>query len=160
MSIPPRPVHSGTFLVTAVTHNRRRLFQVDTHACLFVATLQHYRRGGRYLLHDFVLMPEHVHLLLTPVDAAVERVVGLIKGGFSHRLDGPKPVWQRGFSDRRTRSREEFLAMRAYILMNPVRKRLCSRPEDWKWSSAWSGWRDAPYPAAKAAEEWSPEWHG
>jgi putative transposase len=139
MSVPPRPVHSGTFLVTTVTHNRRRLFQVVANCDLYLETLQHYRREGHYLLHDFVVMPEHVHLLLTPQDIPLERAVGFIKGGFSHRLHAKAPVWQRGFTDRRARNREEFLSFRQYIHMNPLEGRLCERSEDHKWSSAWKG---------------------
>ena len=139
MSIPARPVHSGTFLVTSATFDRKRLFQVVARCDLFIETLQHYRREGYYLLHDFVVMPEHVHLLLTPQNTTLERVVGLIKGGFSHRLDLKSPVWQKGFTDRRVRNREEFLAFRRYIHMNPVEERMCERAEDYKWSSAWKG---------------------
>ena len=141
MSTPPRPAHSGTFLVTTATHNRRRLFQVHANADLFLETLQHYRKEGKYKLHEFVIMPEHVHLLLTPLDIALERAVGLIKGGFSHRLSSKLPVWQKGFSDSRAKDRDEFLAFRKYIHENPVRARLCERPEEYKWSSAWSGWK-------------------
>jgi len=114
-----------------------RLFRVAANADLFCETLQHYRREGHYLLHDFVVMPEHVHLLLTPQNATLEKVVGLIKGGFSHRLHGKSPVWQRGFTDRRARNREEFFAFRKYIRENPVRARYCAAPEMYKWSSAW-----------------------
>jgi len=142
MSIPPRPVHSGTFLVTSVTYNRRRLFQVVANCDLFVETLQHYRKLGHYLLHDFVVMPEHVHLLLTPQNAALERVVGLIKGRFSHHIGSKSPVWQRGFADRRMLDRQDFLVTRRYIHENPVRKHLCERVEGYKWSSAWKGWGD------------------
>lgn len=75
-------------------------------------------------------MPEHVHLLLTPKDIPLERAVGFIKGGFSHRLHSKAPVWQRGFTDRRARNREEFLSFRQYIHRNPVEAHLCERVED------------------------------
>ena len=104
MNSPPRPVHSGTFLVTSATYNRRRLFQLTTNADLFLETLQHYRREGHFLLHDFVVMPEHIHLLLTPQNTTLERAVGLIKGGFSHQIGSKFPVWQKGFTDRRARN--------------------------------------------------------
>jgi putative transposase len=141
MSTPPRAAHSGTFLVTSATHNRRRLFQVHSNADLFLETLQHYRLEGRYLLHDFVVMPEHIHLLLTPQNISLERAVGLIKGGFSHRMESKLPVWQKGYTDRRARDEAEFLAFKRYIRENPVRKGICEKAEDYQWSSAWSGWR-------------------
>jgi len=136
MAIPSRATSHGTFFVTSRTYNRRRLFQKEANAQLFLETLQHYRREGRYKLHAFVVMPDHIHLLLTPQDIALERVMQLIKGGFSRRLPSKLPLWQRGFTDHRIRDREDFLKHRAYIHDNPVRGRLCQRPEDYPYSSA------------------------
>jgi putative transposase len=56
----------GTYFVTFLTWQRRRLFVVDNCARLFLKTIYGYRRQEKFLLHAFVLMPEHVHLLLTP----------------------------------------------------------------------------------------------
>jgi putative transposase len=136
MAIPSRAASHGTFFVTSRTYNSRSLFQVTANAELFLETLQHYRREGKYKLHDFVVMPDHVHLLLTPEDLALERVMQLIKGGFSHRLPSKFPLWQRGFTDHRIRHRQDFLQHRAYIRDNPVRARLCQLPEDYPYSSA------------------------
>jgi putative transposase len=136
MAIPSRATSHGTFFVTSRTYNRRRLFQKEANAQLFLETLQHYRREGRYKLHAFVVMPDHIHLLVTPQDLALERVMQLIKGGFSRRLASKLPLWQRGFTDHRIRDREDFLKHRAYIHDNPVRGRLCQRPEDYPYSSA------------------------
>ena len=85
MAIPSRAPRLGTFFLTSATYNRRRLFQVPANAELFLEALQHYRHAGRYKLHAFVVMPDHVHLILTPQGITVERAMGLIKGGFSHR---------------------------------------------------------------------------
>jgi putative transposase len=138
MPTPTRPVHSGAFHVTTTTFDRRRIFQVHVNADLFLETLQHSRREGHYLLHDFVVMPEHVHLLITPQNTTLERAVQLIKGGFSRKLGSKLPVWQKGFTDRRARSREEFLAIRKYIHENPVEERLCERSQEYRWSSAYA----------------------
>ena len=53
-------------------------------AGLLVEVLLHYRAERKYLLHEFVVMPDHFHLLLTPV-VTLERAVQFIKGGFSYR---------------------------------------------------------------------------
>jgi len=74
--------------VTSATFQRRRLFQVTANAELFLETLQRDRREGHYKLHAFVVMPDHIHLLLTPQDITMERATGFIKAGFSHRI-GP-----------------------------------------------------------------------
>jgi putative transposase len=137
MAIPTRATSHGTFFVTTQTYQRRRLLQVEATANLLLETLQHYRREGHYKLYAFVLMPDHIHLLITPQGITLERAVQLIKGGFSHRLGSKFPVWQRGFTDRRMRDREDFLTHRTYIHDNPVRARLCQRPEDYPYSSAY-----------------------
>ncbi|HSY35593.1 MAG TPA: transposase [Acidobacteriaceae bacterium] len=134
MAHPQRTANDGTFFLTAITHNRRRLFQVDANATLFIETLQHYRREGFYKLHAFVVMPDHVHLLLTTNDltTALQR----IKGGFSHRLASNFPIWQRGFTDHLVLNREQFETRRDYIHKNPVLEHLTESPEAYLHSSA------------------------
>jgi putative transposase len=123
MSIPSRSAGAGTYFVTSATFNRRRLFQIAINAELFLETLQQYRHAGHYKLHAFVVMPDHIHLLLSPQGIALERVMALIKGGFSHQLGSKLPVWQRGFTDHRIRDGNEFRMRRQYIHENPVRAR-------------------------------------
>jgi putative transposase len=91
MPTPSSP--TATYFVISLTFERRRLFQVEAKAKMFLETLQHYRAEGRYKLHAFVVMPDHVHLLITPQEITIERAVGLIKGGFSHRVGSKFPVW-------------------------------------------------------------------
>ena len=135
MAIPARISRPGTFFITSRTFNSRRVFQVPANAELFLNTLQHYRREGHYKLHAFVVMPDHIHLLLTPTET-IERAMSLIKGGFSHRLASHLPVWQRSYTDHRIRNREDFEIHRNYIYQNPVRAGLSATPEQYPYSSA------------------------
>jgi putative transposase len=135
MAIPARTSRPGTFFITSRTYDSRRIFQVPATCELFLETLQHYRREGEYKLHAFVVMPDHIHLLLTPTQT-IERAMGLIKGGFSHRLDSKFPVWQRSFTDHRIRDREDFEIRRNYIHQNPVDARLVATAEAYPYSSA------------------------
>ena len=95
--------------MTTSADQQRFLFQSDAIANLFVETLYSYRKQKKLLLHEFVLMPNHLHLLLTPTEITLERAMQFIKGGYSHRVNvelGKKfEVWQRGFTDRRVRNR-------------------------------------------------------
>jgi putative transposase len=59
----------GTYFVTFSTWQRRELFVVEAYVRLFLKTLYAYKREGRLKLHAFVLMPEHVHLLITPTSS-------------------------------------------------------------------------------------------
>src|SRR5205823_6242521 len=138
-SVRPTRVHNfGTYFVGAQTAERRGLFQNGWIAELFIETLYHYRRQSRYLLHDFVVMPDHVHAILTPAET-LERSMQLIKGGFSFRLREKRPnleVWQKGFTDHRIRDDQDFAIHRVYVRMNPVKAQLCARPEEYPYSSA------------------------
>jgi putative transposase len=111
-------------------------------ARLFLEVLQHYRLQNKYLLHEFVLMPDHFHLLITPTETR-ERALQLIKGGFSFRarkeLGFVREIWQMSFYDRRVRDLEEYRAFREYIHMNPVKRRLVSVAPEYPYSSAHPG---------------------
>jgi len=137
MSIPSRSAGAGTYFVTSATFNRRRLFQIATNAELFLETLQQYRHAGNYKLHAFVVMPDHIHLLLSPQGIALERVMALIKEGFSHQLASKLPVWQRGYTDHRVRDGDEFQMRRQYIHDNPMRAKLVELPGLYPYSSAY-----------------------
>jgi putative transposase len=106
---------------------------------LLLEVLLNYREKKEYLLHEFVIMPNHFHLLLTPM-RTLERAMQCIKGGFSYRAKREMGIsyqfWQTSFYDRRVRSAEEYRNFRRYIHLNPVKKHLCVKPEEWQWSSA------------------------
>jgi putative transposase len=148
MAIPsrnanPQNVTAGqrTFFVESNTVGTRRLLQSERSARLLIDVLFHHRNQGEYRLHAFVVMPNHFHALITLGGrSTVERAMQKIKGGYSFRarreLSPREEMWQRGFSDKRVRSREEFLAYRRYIHMNPVRARLVAAPEEFPYSSA------------------------
>ena len=120
-----------TYMVTSSTWGRRALFQKERWAKLLVDTLCHYRGSG-YLLHEFVVMPDHIHVLLTPT-TSLEKAVQFIKGGFSYRakkeLESNLEVWQKGFSDHRIRDASDYHLHQIYIWQNPVRKNLCESVE-------------------------------
>jgi putative transposase len=146
----------GRYFVTFTTWQRRRLFVVESYARLFLKTLYSYRRQGRFELHAFVLMPEHIHLLITPaMDVTLERSIQFIKGGFSHALGvelGRKgDVRQRGFTDHRIRDAADFDTHRRYIHENPVRRGLVKSSADYRYSSAFSGFRLDIWPSAAEA---------
>jgi putative transposase len=147
----------GTYFVTFSTWHRRRLFVVENYARLFLQTLYRYRREGRYQLHAFVLMPEHVHLLLTPDhNVTIEHAVQLIKGGYSHALGGilgrRREIWQRGFTDHRIRDEQDFLHHLNYIHRNPVERKLVNDSHEYRYCSAFPGFKLDGWTSAAEAE--------
>jgi putative transposase len=116
-----------TYALTTTTYQRHSLFVRTENAELLVKTLFHYRDQGRYQLHGFVVMPEHLHVLLTPsLNQTVERCAQCIKGGFSHevRKQFAGEVWQPGFHEHRVRDEEDFRRQLGYIAANPEKRRL------------------------------------
>jgi putative transposase len=116
-----------TYAITTATHQRRALFLRTANAELLMSTLFHYRDQGRYLLHGFVVMPEHLNVLLTPsASQTVERCAQCIKGGFSHsrRAQFGGEVWQTGFHEHRIRAVEDFRNQLGYIAANPEKRGL------------------------------------
>ena len=112
----------------------RALLQSERNATLLIEVLRSYVAAGKFRLHDFVVMPDHVHLLITVhSDMTIERAMQFIKGGFSYQLKKrfgySGEVWQRGFSEVRVEDRESFLQHREYIAQNPVKARLVDSPE-------------------------------
>ncbi len=135
MSLPRQAVR--TFFVTTNTANHRRLFRVDSNTELLLTTLRDDRAKGRYHLHAFVLMPDHLHLLLTPADTILlEKAMQYIKGGFSFRLRSKLSVWQPSFILHHIQSGRDDEAHLEYIHGNPVRAGLSISPEDYPYSSA------------------------
>jgi putative transposase len=124
---PSMPNFRPTYAITTATYGRRSIFQVTATAELLKVTLFRYREQGRYALHGFAIMPDHLHVLITPADdQSVERCAQCIKGGFSHavREQFRGEVWQAGFHEHRIRNNEDFRNQLEYIAQNPVRRGL------------------------------------
>src|SRR5665213_2023798 len=127
-----------TYFVTSNSADRKPFFRHQRWAELFVETLYSYR-PERYLLHAFVLMPDHFHIMISPT-ASLELAVQCIKGGFSFRakreLGWMEGIWIAGFSDHRIRDDAEFQLHFAYINRNPVKAALVELPEQYAYGSA------------------------
>jgi putative transposase len=141
LTIPHRGrTTESTYFVTANVLQRKSLFQVEKIARLFIEVLMDYRTQKKYLLHEFVVMPEHLHVIITPTKITLERAMQCIKGGFSFQLNKnlrvKKEVWQPSFFDRRIRNSLEYQKFKDYIWQNPVKRFLARTPEEYPYSSA------------------------
>ncbi len=151
MSVPARnadPLRvvasERTFFITSSTWNKCALLQSARAAELLIDVLYSYRQQRKFLLHEFVIMPDHIHVLITVgAEMTVEKAAQLIKGGFAFRA-GPElgfraPVWQKGFSEIRVKDSESFSKIRNYMHANPVRRSLVTLSSNFPYSSAHSG---------------------
>ena len=153
MSKPPRDhtsFGSNVYFVTAGTPQHRPLFQTDRMARLLLDTLFHYRHEGKFLLHEFVVMPDHAHALITPTGIALERAMQFIKGGFSYRVKKELglnfEVWERSYVDHRIRDADDYASHVDYIWQNPVKARLSAKAADYPYSSAHNRFQLDPCP--------------
>jgi len=106
---------------------------------LLIDVLRSNVAAGKFELHEFVIMPDHVHLLMTlPVDMTIEKAMQLIKGGFSYRLKKEfgyqGEVWQGGFSEVRISDGQSFMEHCEYIVQNPVKAGLADTAEQYPYS--------------------------
>ncbi|MFI5058702.1 MAG: transposase [Candidatus Acidiferrales bacterium] len=97
---------------------------------------------GRYELYAYVVMPNHVHVLLQP-HLPLAKITSVMKGVAARDANATlgrsgKPFWQDESFDHWVRNSAEFERIRHYIEWNPVNAKLVARPEEWKWSSAGS----------------------
>jgi putative transposase len=111
-------------------------------AGLFIEVLRSYMRSGKITVHDFVIMPNHVHILMTvPGETSLEKAMQLIKGSFSFRagkeLGFHGEIWQRGFSDEQVLDERSFQLHREYIDNNPVKAGFANRPEEYPSGTAY-----------------------
>ena len=139
--IARRVRQAGVYFVTTDTWQKHPLFINTALANIVVEQILSCRDRGFYKLHAFVLMPDHLHVLLTPGETTtVEKAMQMIKGGSAHRmgLERPNkfPVWHAGFHDRWMRDAEEYRSSMRYIEQNPVEAVLVEWSEDYVFSSA------------------------
>ncbi|MGO9588914.1 MAG: REP-associated tyrosine transposase [Candidatus Acidiferrales bacterium] len=152
MSTPRhRTAPGSSYFVTTRCWQGRSVFQVPEIAEILVQTMARYRDRGNYLVHEFVVMPNHLHILLTPSSTtSLEKAVQLIKGGSSHEIhkqrDQKIAIWQEGFHDWTIRDTNDWRSKVEYIRMNPVRAKLVERPEGWPYSSASCQFKLDPVP--------------
>lgn len=131
----------STYFVTAKAWQNVSVFQVDETADIVVSRILDYRDARNFLLHEFVLMPNHLHLILTPAPSvSLEKVMQLIKGGSSfeiHRVRAIKiQIWQSGFHESRVKGWSDYQKKADYVCFNPVAAKLVEQPKDWPYGSA------------------------
>jgi putative transposase len=149
--MPLAPQGVRTFFVTSVTAARRPILQSERMANLLLRVLQDYRNQEKFLLHEFVTMPDHFHVLLTPsADVPLEKAVQYIKGGFSFRarkeLGFQGSIWEASFTNHRIRAEHDYERHRCYIRQNPVKGLLVEAEGRFPYSSAYASSAVDPAP--------------
>ncbi|MGH9532192.1 MAG: REP-associated tyrosine transposase [Terriglobales bacterium] len=108
---------------------------------LFVECLERTRRSYRFRVYGYVVMPEHIHLLVSEPNVeelakAIQALkISVARRAMRHRPGGDAPLWQKRYYDHNVRTQQSFVEKLRYLHRNPVKRGLVERPEDWKWSS-------------------------
>ena len=134
--------------VTFCCYHGHRLLATDESCRIFESALERVRRGYRLYVYGYVVMPEHVHLLLSEPSCPTQAKIGLewatrpqhytladalksLKQGVSRRLLGNgEHFWQKRYYDFNIRNYPQFVEKLRYIHRSPVKRGLCERPED------------------------------
>jgi putative transposase len=159
-----RTAPGSSYFVTTRCAQGRNIFQTPEVAEILITAMLHDWDTDAYQLHEFVVMPNHLHVLLTPgPTTSLEKAVQLVKGGSSYQIRKQREykmeIWQQGFQHWTIRDFDDWQAKSQYVRMNPVRAQLVENPEDWLFSSATGTFALDPMPeryrqlasAAKAA---------
>ena len=128
--------------VTFSCYHRHPYFSTPELFDLFVHTLEEMRSHFQMCVYGYVVMPEHVHLLLneppqsTLADAIHDLKLSFAKRARSLRAPGQdRSFWQKRYYDRNVRDYREFIIKLRYLHRNPVKRGLVSEPAGWPWSS-------------------------
>ena len=139
--MPPRLKryqHDGHLHFLTFSCYRRLPFLDDDPSRICVEkVLETYRQKHHFDIHGYVLMPEHVHLLVSePETGSLDSTLRVLKGETSKRLKGERnQFWQRRYYDFNVFSEAKRIEKLKYMHRNPVTQGLVPRPEDWPWSS-------------------------
>jgi putative transposase len=136
--------------ITCSCYRRQPQLGSATRRDLFLKLLEEARRKYRFVVHGYVLMPEHFHLLMTEPEVGDPSVVmKVIKERFTRQLNRKHrrtaqatlweptsdPVWQKRFYDFNVWSERKHIEKLRYMHRNPVKRGLVDQPDQWKWSS-------------------------
>lgn len=151
-----RRFHQSTqsHFITFSCYGRRANFSDGRVYDLFPVCLEEMRVRFAMRIYGYVVMPEHVHLLLSePEQGTLSQAIHYLKLSFSKRVHSgrgfptegaaqglnpktnPGSFWQKRYYDRNVRDAREFGVKLRYLHRNPVKRGLVKEPGDWKWSS-------------------------
>jgi REP element-mobilizing transposase RayT len=130
------------YLITTVTHDREPLFTRMDCARAVVQALRQANEDGSAHSHAFVIMPDHLHWLMSLGNGRhLSQVVRQVKGASSRKINAllqrrGVSVWQHGFHDHALRREEDLREVARYLVANPLRAGLVSSVGDYPWWDA------------------------
>ena len=132
----------GAYLVTTATAHRKSLFRDFTVGLIVAHELCAMEHRDECELLAWVLMPDHLHMLVALRAMPLSTMMKLFKGRTAREINGMRgthgAVWQRGSHDHAVRREEDLLDIARYIVANPLRARIVTRMRDYPfWNAKW-----------------------
>jgi putative transposase len=130
-----------THFVTFSCYRRLARLQDERTRDMFVEGLERNRRSYRFCVYGYVVMPEHIHLLVSEPEVEVLATaiqalkISVARREMRYHEKGDATLWQKRYYDHNVRSYKSFVEKLRYMHRNPVKRGLVENPEDWKWSS-------------------------
>jgi putative transposase len=125
--------------ITFSCYHRQRFLNTSTSRDKFLETLEESRQKYEFRVAGYVVMPEHVHLLVTePKTGTLSTVLQVLKQRTTRKINDviKGQLWQRRFYDFNVYTQQKQTEKLYYMHENPVKRGLVASAEDWKWSSA------------------------
>jgi putative transposase len=135
MAQPPHFEIDGVIYFITTRLKQEGHFLTKNEAEIVANTILDSSTRKEITLYAYVIMPNHIHILLKPIICGISKAMQLIKGRSSRQL-GEGNVWQKGFFDFGILTEEKFREKFNYIHFNPVKWGLVEKAEDYKYSSA------------------------
>ncbi len=151
----------AVYFTTCVNFERRPIFSNTDSASLLMDTLSQVRQIHPHRLHAYIILPDHFHFLLEPLDCTISKIIQSLRRNFTlsykrhHRIRDNLTLAQHRFFDHVIRNQEDMNRHLDYIHFNPVKHGLTDKPERWPHSSymdfvkqghyqiGW-GWKEIP----------------
>ena len=135
ITIPYLPFH-----ILDRGNNRQIVFREDEDFVYFLKLLKRYKKEMKFKLYHLCLMSNHIHFLIEPtVEGSLPKIMMRLtlaySSYFNKKYGGVGHVWQGRYKSSLIDKEDYFIWCGLYIELNPVRAKLVTQPEDWRWSS-------------------------
>jgi putative transposase len=133
-------LNNGCYFVTTATHNRKPIF-VDSSIIQIVRNSFYFLRNeGRFYLFGYIIMPDHMHLLIAlrgkhSLSQVMHSIKSYTAKEINNTLSKDGKIWQDGYYEHTIRDEKDCMVKLRYLLENPVRKGLVEKVEDYPFSS-------------------------
>jgi putative transposase len=135
MAQPPHFDINGSILFITTRLSEKGCLFTENETNIVEETILDLASEKEVMLYAYVIMPDHIHLLIRPTNHGISKTMQLIKGRASRKINKGS-FWQKGFFDFAILTEKKFREKFNYIHYNPVKRGLVERAEDYKYSSA------------------------